>query len=245
VILELDLGNTRGKWRLLDGERALARGSLSTADLRLGRLPADWANLRPRRVRAANVAGAVVAGALAAGVRELFALPVEFARVEAHCAGVTCGYRDTGRLGVDRWLAVLAAHHKVPAAALIVDCGSAVTLDLLDNGGRHLGGYIVPGLGLMRRALCRDTDAVKVPETFAPDMSLAPGCDTSEGVNRGLVLMVLGAVEQALAQLRCGAGPEPRLWLSGGDGPLLSSLCRRPHQLVPELVLDGLALSNP
>lgn len=245
MILELDLGNTRGKWRLLDGGEIPARGSLSIADLRLGNLPAEWAHLRPRRVRAANVAGAAVAEALAAGTHRLFGLPVEFARVKTRCAGVTCGYRDTGRLGVDRWLAVLAAHDKDSRAALIVDCGSAVTLDLLDNGDRHLGGYIVPGLDLMRRALYQDTDAVKVSRVLMPRMSLAPGRDTLDAVNRGLPLMVLGAMELALGELRRLGTEEPLLWLTGGDGPLMSSLCDRSHQLVPDLVLDGLALSNP
>ncbi|SEA51422.1 type III pantothenate kinase [Microbulbifer marinus] len=245
MILELDLGNTRGKWRLLDGDGVRARGSISIAALKNDELPDSWLELRPQRVRAANVAGAAVADALTAAVHRRFALPVEFARVASQCAGVTCAYQNTERLGVDRWLAVLAAHHKDPRAALIVDCGSAVTLDLLDNGGCHLGGYIVPGLNLMRRALYQDTDAVKVPPAFAPDMSLAPGRDTDEAVNRGLVVMVLGAIDRAMAELGSPEVELPQLWLTGGDGPLLSALCQWPHQLVPELVLDGLALSNP
>ncbi|MCX2843149.1 type III pantothenate kinase [Microbulbifer thermotolerans] len=245
MILEVDLGNTRGKWRLISDGEVEARGTLSTADLCRGRLPEGWRALHPKRVRAANVAGARAAESLAQGVRQLFGLPVEFARVETRCAGVTCGYRDVRRLGVDRWLAVLAAHEKDPRAALIVDCGSAVTLDLLDNGGRHLGGYIVPGLKLMRRALYKDTDAVKVPEMPVQDLPLAPGQDTQEAVNRGLLLMVLGTVELALCELRRICGQEPLLWLTGGDGQLLSPLCQKEHRLVPELVLDGLSLTNP
>lgn len=99
MILEVDLGNTRGKWRLICEGEVAARGTLSTAELRLGRLPEGWRALHPHRVRAANVAGASAAESLAQGVRQLFGLPVEFARVEARCAGVTCGYRDVRRLG--------------------------------------------------------------------------------------------------------------------------------------------------
>lgn len=245
LILELDIGNTRSKWRLLDNGQSLALGALDTAALKRGELPVAWSDIRPQRLRAANVAGEVVADALAALARDRFGLEAEFARVQADCAGVTCGYRKPGGLGVDRWLAVLAAHRLDPRAALIVDCGSAVTLDLLDTGGRHLGGYILPGLGPMRRALYSDTDAVKVREIRSPGMSLAPGRDTGEAVNRGLPLMVMGAVEHALAELRRTAGSEPLLWLTGGDGEFFSSLLPRPHELVPELVLDGLALSNP
>ncbi|WP_193166428.1 type III pantothenate kinase [Microbulbifer hainanensis] len=244
-ILELDLGNTRGKWRLLQGSDVRARGSLPTEALRGGELPPEWLELGPQRVRAANVAGAAVATMLQDAIHARFGLEVEFARVEPRRAGVTCAYRDIARLGVDRWLAVLAAYRRIQRAALIVDCGSAVTLDLVDNGGQHLGGYILPGLELMRRALFKDTDAVKVPHALEAGMSLAPGRDTDSAVNRGLPLMVLGAVDRAYQMLVAAGGGEPLLWLTGGDGPFFSSVCTLPHQLVPELVLDGLAHSNP
>ena len=246
MILELDLGNTRGKWRLLGAGEVVARGTLVVADIHSGHLPEQWMRLQPRRVRAANVAGREAAAGLEQALRAELGLPVEFARVEPCCAGVTCAYREIERLGVDRWLAVLAAHDRDAGPALVVDCGSAVTLDLLDTGGLHLGGYILPGLELMRRALYRDTAAVQVPPGFAAGMSLAPGDSTEQAVSRGLPLMVLGAMERALQYLRRERGAtRPRLWLTGGDADLISSLCEWPHELVPELVLDGLALSNP
>lgn len=244
-ILELDIGNTRGKWRLLEEGEAVARGVFATGELRSGQLPQALRQLRPTRVRAANVAGPEVAAGLGSALRDSQSSAVEFALVRGECGGVICGYRDPAQLGVDRWLAVLAAHRRDPAPALVVDCGSAITLDLLGTGGQHLGGYILPGLGPMRRALYSDTDAVKVPDTLAPGMSLGPGRDTLEAVNRGLPLAVLGAADRALEHLRQAAGVEPLLWLTGGDGELVSSLCPWAHQLLPELVLDGLALSNP
>ena len=246
MILELDLGNTRGKWRLIGGSEVVARGTLAVADIHSGRLPPQWRQLQPRRVRAANVAGPEVAAGLEQAVYAELGLPVEFARVMPSCAGVTCAYREIERLGVDRWLAVLAAHERDAGPALVVDCGSAVTLDLIDTGGRHLGGYILPGLELMRRALYRDTSAVQVPQAFVAGMSLAPGDSTDQAVNRGLPLMVLGMMDRALAYLQRERGAvAPKLWLTGGDAELISSLYERPHELVPELVLDGLALSNP
>ncbi|MEW5249009.1 type III pantothenate kinase [Microbulbifer sp. 2201CG32-9] len=246
MILEFDLGNSCGKWRQLRAGAVMARGSLSYADLHRGLLPGESALARPRRVRAANVAGAQVAGVLQQVIGDKFGLPVEFARVEPDCAGVTCAYRDVGRLGVDRWLAVLAAHQRYPGPALVADCGSALTLDLLGAGGQHLGGYILPGLELMHRALFRDTDAVKVSLDPSPGMSLSPGRDTGEAVNRGLLLMALGAVERSLRLLESqSGGAGPRLWLTGGDAALISSFCEWPYQIVPDLVLDGLALTNP
>ncbi|AOS96810.1 Type III pantothenate kinase [Microbulbifer aggregans] len=243
MILEVDLGNTRCKWRLL-GSGAPVCGVVETASLRRGVPPETWPAFPVTRVRAANVAGVEAAEGLANVVKALGWGRVEFARVERLCAGVTCGYRDLSRLGVDRWLAVLGAHRHFARPCLVADCGSAVTLDLLGAGGRHLGGYIVPGLALMRRALFRDTDAVKVPDTVEPGMSLVAGRDTDEAVNRGLVLMVLGAIEEAMKTLAAEA-PSPLLVVTGGDGPILASLAEHATELVPDLVLDGLALSNP
>ncbi|WP_445357801.1 type III pantothenate kinase [Microbulbifer sp. ANSA002] len=245
MILELDIGNTRGKWRLLDELQVSARGSFMTADLRDGHLPDGWDLLDPRRVRVVNVAGPQVAETLIGHIQKLFSLEVEFSQVLLECAGVACGYDNHRLLGTDRWLAMLAAYDRERRAALIVDCGSAVTLDLVDNSGRHLGGYIVPGVGLMQRSLYLDTHAAKSAQDIALTESLGAGRSTDEAINRGLLLMVLGAIDRALEELREYCAEEPLLWLTGGDAPVLSALYQREHHLVPELVMDGLALSNP
>ncbi|WP_158681555.1 type III pantothenate kinase [Microbulbifer pacificus] len=258
MILELDQGNTRGKWRLIrevsttgvDVEDVVARGAFPAGHWWRGEvLPPAWMTYRPARVRIANVAGRAAEDAIAGRLQRDLGVVAEFARVTAECGGVRCAYSQVERLGVDRWLAVLAAYRRSSEPALVVDCGSAVTLDLLGVGGEHLGGYIVPGLGLMRRALYSDTDAVKVAECFPSGMSLAPGTMTDDAVNRGLPLMVLGAVDRAFEWLQqhcaeMGAGT-PRLLLTGGDGALLASLGDKPFLLLPDLVMEGLALTNP
>ncbi|WP_406828917.1 type III pantothenate kinase [Microbulbifer sp. ARAS458-1] len=261
ILLELDQGNTRGKWRLVrsnqvQGADIIARGVFAPGPWwREDKLPESWRLQKPAEIRCANVAGAQVADAIDRRLRAELALPVAFARVTPESAGVQCAYGDVSRLGVDRWLAVLAAHARATTPALIVDCGSAVTLDLLDGRGQHLGGYIVPGLGLMRRALYSDTDAVKVDESFAEGMSLAPGCRTEDAVNRGLPLMVLGAVERVreilLQQLRQVSGQKMalsggeasplRTLFTGGDGALIASLYQYPSEVVEDLVMDGLS----
>ncbi|WP_299596404.1 type III pantothenate kinase [uncultured Microbulbifer sp.] len=258
-ILELDQGNTRAKWRLINvpdssaghSETEVAdRGVLAPGEWwDAESLPAAWSEHAPSRVRVANVAGVSVAESIAARLRSALGVSVEFARVTAECGGVRCAYQDVSRLGVDRWLAVLAAYRRAPAPALVVDCGSAVTLDLLGADGQHLGGYIVPGLGLMRRALYSDTDAVKVAPPVQPEISLSPGRNTAEAVNRGLPLMVLGAVERAYDALahQCAVegAARPRLLFCGGDGSLLAPWCDRPSEVVEDLVMEGLAVTNP
>ncbi|MFS1526341.1 type III pantothenate kinase [Microbulbifer sp. 2304DJ12-6] len=245
MILELDIGNSWVKWRLFTGGKVGLRGGFEVAAFAAGGLPGEWSEFRPERVRAVNVAGPVVAESLVNHVRKLFSLEVEFSQVAPECAGVVCGYDNHSLLGADRWLAMLAAYGRARRAALVVDCGSAATLDLLDSDGRHLGGYIAPGIGLMQRSLRVDTHAAKSARDITLTESLSAGRTTDEGVNRGLLLMVLGAIDRALEELLHCTGSEPLLWLTGGDALLLSAFCRRAHRLVPDLVLDGLALSNP
>ena len=256
TILELDQGNTRCKWRMVQGDavgspQITARGCVDNAIWQgEGALPEAWLSAGVDRARIANVAGQQRERQMGDRLRGALGVEAEFARVTPECGGVICAYAEPQRLGVDRWLAVLAAHARDPSPALVVDFGSAVTLDLLGAQGVHLGGYIVPGLGLMRRALYQDTDAVKVAQEFAPGMSLAPGRDTASAVNRGLPLMVLGAVERALEELRALVGGEaPKIWLTGGDAALFTTLAplagTLEHCLVPDLVMDGLALTNP
>ncbi|MFV8784272.1 type III pantothenate kinase [Microbulbifer sp. SA54] len=257
AILELDQGNTRCKWRLLvpeaEGESRVAGRGVLAAEFWLGNddFPSCWVESGVNRIRIANVAGAEREKQMAARLSGALGVAPEFARVTPHCYGVTCAYPEPQRLGVDRWLAVLAAYRRDPGPSLVVDCGSAVTLDLLGEGGAHLGGYIVPGLGLMRRSLYRDTDAVKVSPALVPRMPLSPGRDTAAAVNRGLPLMVLGAIERAYAELWnvCRDSPAPHIWLTGGDSAFLSTLSplsdRFAHCVVDDLVLEGLALTNP
>ncbi|WP_158078541.1 type III pantothenate kinase [Microbulbifer mangrovi] len=255
-ILELDQGNTRAKWRLIDTSAqvadpvVLARGAFAPGPWwEAGVMPPAWGEFSPQRVRVANVAGAAVERSIQSRVQQLLGVQAEFARVARECGGVRCAYQDESRLGVDRWLAVLAAFRRRPAPALVVDCGSAVTLDMLGGEGGHLGGYIVPGLGLMRRALYSDTDAVKVAPPDSPPASLDPGCSTQDAVDRGLLVMVLGAVERVYDDLahRCALSgyANPRLLFCGGDGEMLAPLCDRPGEWAEDLVMEGLALTNP
>ena len=148
-------------------------------------------------------------------------------------------------MGVDRWLAVLAAYGEWQQACLIVDCGSAVTVDMVDNDGRHRGGYIAPGIQLMRRALFRDTDAVKVA-ALTPGSQVDPADNTADAVNRGLLLMVVGLVTEAHRWLMTECKTPVAVVVTGGDGePVGAMLASIEAHIRPDLVLDGLALALP
>lgn len=248
TVLELDVGNTRLKWRVTSGLSAVSGDILrldrSDADVvaeLCGAITADAIE----RVCVASVADVEFSRALSAAVTET-GLPVpEFACVTAEASGVVCGYADVSRLGVDRWLAVLAAHHTTPNGAVVVDCGSAITVDVV-SGGCHLGGYIVPGLRLMVDALFQGTDRVKVSRRF--DGELSPADDTVEAVNRGVVQMVVGLVAQAVRQWP-GAVDRIPVLLTGGDAAQLRQALECEIAVAdiaccPDLVMDGLRYCN-
>ncbi len=234
MILDIDLGNTRAKWRCAGASPD--RGSAPVgADLTAQLAAIDPL---PSRIRLASVASPSLLAELTESLGALFSVKPEVCSVRPAVLGFTTRYRDIGRLGVDRWLAALAAWHRHQRACVVVDAGTALTVDLVSADGVHLGGYIVPGFGVAVRALGEATGAVQVD--LASVEALTPGLDTSEAVNHGLVQLYIGMLQRAAA----GLGDEPCLCLSGGDAWRL-------HRFMPEavleadLVFEGLALACP
>ncbi|GAA5317896.1 MAG: pantothenate kinase [Candidatus Pelagadaptatus aseana] len=246
--LDIDIGNTRLKWRLPSHAGVVLRLGLTDEQV-VDELISQLSGLSFACVRVASVAAPELSSLLASRFKTGFGIDPGFAVVSSEAAGVTCGYEDVSRLGVDRWLAVLAARARGYDNALIVDCGSAVTVDCLE-GGEHRGGYIVPGLRLMVEALYRDTSRVKV--TCAEIDSLLPGRNTEEAVNRGAMQMVLGLIEKLFLEMigRNEAGDSPVVLLTGGDASDvardLSAVEGVGGQvvLVLDLVMEGLACSK-
>lgn len=251
AVLELDLGNTRLKWRVLRGGAMCDQGFLVRRDyqdlsscLAVLRLGLERLGFKGGLscVRIASVASALVNQELALWLREELDLTAEFAKVSRECAGVVNGYEDYERLGVDRWLAVLAAQRLAPSGVCVVDCGSAVTLDFV-LGDRHLGGYIVPGLRLMNSALFGSTDGVKVEaEGLAGSSALVLGRNTAQAVNLGLPAMVAGFVAESVRRFEREHQVTPCVILTGGDAEVVSGHLDGVFLYRPDLVLDGLAL---
>lgn len=233
MILEIDCGNTALKWRLSDGSR---RGTARWDQLEVDG-SADFTALalpEVSRVRLGSVAGDGRTTTLVGHLESHLGARVDIAQVRSGDGGVVCGYTEPSRLGVDRWLAVQAAMAAFPGQRLlVVDAGSAITVDACVPG-RHLGGFIGPGLQLMRQALYSGTHAVKVPD-LPVAMPVGPGKDTHDAVTGALALMLRGLVAEAAARL----GAVDHYVMTGGAGHLLVDEFS-PSALVPELVLDGL-----
>jgi type III pantothenate kinase len=240
-VLLVDAGNTRVKWALLaQGVLSPARAVVHAQVGLANSVRPAWAELaRPQRVLVGSVAGAERDAEVRALCRELWACEPVFAMAQARAAGVTSGYDSPGQLGVDRWLALLAVHADRRGSTCVVDCGTAVTIDLIDAAGLHRGGLILPGLQLMQECLLAGT---RIPAVRPLPARPEPGRETAAAIANGALLAAAGAVRETLAHARGTLGALPRLVIAGGDAGTLAAALEGPAELRPDLVLEGLAV---
>lgn len=242
MILCLDLGNTRCKWALF-AEEGIEQGTIqcsgaltiSNKDVfkqYFAEKQENWQSVS--KVLLSSVAQAHLNDLIEQSVNELWGLEVKFARVSREHAGVRAAYERLEKLGVDRWLALLAAWDKYHDACVVVDAGSAITVDYLAYNGLHEGGLIVPGIRLMEKSLFERTANVK-PDELAIPAFWSPQANTFDCVAHGLSAMFAGLLEQARAYR-----PEYRLIVTGGDAQLAIGKIEGNFVLQPNLVLEGL-----
>ncbi len=241
MILELDCGNTRVKWRVRNESTIVMRGAFLTSDGFNAATSDDLAHAKITRVLIGSVLNDDYARKLASWSIGCLGVNPEFAVSEPRCNGVVNGYQQPEKLGVDRWLAILAAKAKTPSACVLVDCGSAITVDLVTSQGEHLGGYIAPGLRLMRDALSMKTTAIKLSQIGYPENDF-PGRNTVAAVKSAELAMITGLVDHAKSVLRNYETNGASLLVTGGDGEwLVESLKDGIYQ--EDLVLDGLHIA--
>ncbi len=241
MILELDCGNTRVKWRVRNDDVVIMRGAFLTLEGFNVATSDELARAKITRVLIGSVLNDEYARKLASWSIGYLGVNPEFAVSEPHCNGVVNGYQQPEKLGVDRWLAILAAKAKTPSACVLVDCGSAITVDLVTSQGEHLGGFIAPGLRLMRDALSMKTTAIKLSQIGYPENDF-PGRNTVAAVKSAELAMIVGLVDHAKSVLRNYETSGASLWVTGGDGEWLVSLLKD-GIYQEDLVLDGLHIA--
>ena len=236
----LDVGNTRLKAARWSGHALTRIGEASHEEQGLAAALQSLELPRRPDVLAVNVAGAAAEAALAAWQRGRTG-KLSFLKAAASAGGVTCAYAEPVRLGADRWAALVGARGLTDHPCLVVDAGSALTADALDGDGRHLGGWIVPGVRMMRRALLERTGDLGSLYAASPVQDPGPfAVDTRSAIEGGPVLAAAGFVRLVRERLATQVGAPVRVLLTGGDARLLGDeLPDADHQ--PDLVLQGLA----
>jgi len=242
--LAIDIGNTRLKWAHYaspqPGAALLAHGAvfLETIDELAEK---EWSELVPPH----SMLGCVVAGeAVRRRVEEqleLWDLTPRWVVSSPHEAGVVNGYDHPARLGADRWVAMIGARGHVLARGparpvLVVMIGTAVTVDAVDTEGRFLGGLILPGHGIMLRALESGTAGLRVP---TGEVMHFPA-NTSDALTSGGTYAITGAIERMHRHLADRCGQEPVMLVTGGAGWKVAPHLELDHELIETLIFDGL-----
>jgi type III pantothenate kinase len=242
--LAIDIGNTRLKWALYaapqPGAAVLAQGAafLETID---ELADSQWRALQPpRSMLGCNVAGDAVRRRVEEQL-ELWDLAPRWVVPSPHEAGVTNGYEHPARLGADRWVALIGAWSHAQARGvegpvLVVMVGTAVTVDALDGEGRFLGGFILPGHGIMLRALESGTAGLHVPTGEVRDFPT----NTSDALTSGGTFAITGAIEHMHRRLQRHCGCAPITLMTGGAGWKVAPYLEVGHELVESLIFDGL-----
>ena len=248
--LAIDIGNTRLKWALYasgsPGTAVLAQGAefLETID---ALAEGAWRELpAPTAMLGCNVAGDALRRRVEEQM-ELWDLEPHWIVPTAQDSGLVNGYEHPTRLGADRWAALAGARSRVLTAAprgaaprpvLVVMVGTAVTVDSLDSTGRFLGGLILPGFGLMLRALEQGTAGLRVPTGDVVDFPT----NTSDALMSGGANAIAGAIERQYRRLLVHCGTEPMLMMTGGASLKLAPITDLPFEAVDSLIFDGLLL---
>ena len=237
MLLVIDCGNTRTKWALASDDGNLAKfevcmnATIATSSLNRTVQEVD-------RVLIANVAGDGMAQQIS---QLLTPLAVSFLTASPQACGVTNGYAEPEKLGADRWAALIAALQHNKRATVVVNAGTAITIDVLDEKGKFLGGNIMPGLRLMHESLSSNAAQLKMGEGISHQF---PN-NTQDAIVTGSLNAAAGAISLMLKRLEKHSGWLPKLILSGGDANKIADALKlnlKQVIIMESLVLQGLVL---
>lgn len=224
--LLLDYGNTQLKAALLQDRQVNHIGQGKQINLLL-----DAVATSPGHIWLSSVANRANTQKLLAMLQQRWPVPIQQVRVAAYQQHLPTVYA-IDQLGVDRWLAMLACYENKQQAYLVVDCGTAITLDLVEKG-QHMGGYILPGLHLMQQSLLSQT-AIPWPED-ADKANDQLAKNTRAAVQKGSQQAVVALIEKM-----CPTN-NTKLFIGGGDADKISRMLAIPYINMQQMVICGLA----
>jgi type III pantothenate kinase len=244
TFLALDVGNTRLKWAVYEapqpGARLLAQGAVFLENIEK-LAEQEWQGLaQPTHILGCIVAGDPVKRRVMDQM-EPWDTPASWVVPNAQEAGLSNGYDHPARLGADRWVAMIGAHHRLVGRGQHTPCvlamvGTAVTVEAIAPDGRFLGGLILPGHGIMLRALESGTAGLRVPTGEVCEFPT----NTSDALTSGGTYAIAGAVERMVQHVREHCGAEPACYMTGGAGWKMAPSMSVQFELVDSLIFDGL-----
>jgi len=234
-MLLLDVGNSRCKWALLQDTTWVRQGVVDVSELVT--LQHMFASLSaPSRILISNVAGSSIEQCLRT-ICAQWDCPIEFIIATAENCGVRNGYDIPQQLGSDRWLALIAAWNLTLGACLVVNCGTATTVDALTARGEFVGGLILPGVNMMQHSLEANTALINAEHGKLREFP----CNTADAIYSGILRATIGAIAQQFSLL-VATEEKVRCVLSGGAAHLVQPHLAMDSERIDDLVLQGLKI---
>lgn len=237
--LLVDIGNSRVKWGIAQDNRIVSGESFPSAGESLEEsFDRHWLTLPiQRRIYICNVVGGEAEHIATAWTQRHWGVSPNFVKPADRGYGVVNGYEKPEKLGVDRWVSLIAAREFSNGPVCVADCGTALTFDVLDAQGRHLGGLIAPGLAMMKRALALETKGIGEIDCGDPEVL---GRSTAAAVEGGVLAACAGLIERSVGKAEKELGHVPDLVITGGDADRIADKLDGPCKVVPDLILRGL-----
>jgi len=240
--LLLDIGNSSVNWAMEEQEQFISDGVFSydknnfENNLQKNLLLSQ----KPSNIMVSNVAGSEVFLSLNSWVKKHWHQEIWQPCVTARFKELKNCYSDTQQMGIDRWLAMVAGWDKYQSALCVVACGTALTIDAIDMDGNHLGGYIIPGIELMQRALIINTERINISVQNQAFLDYAK--NTQNAVNNGILLATVAMIDRVVNKLSNDSNCNPKCIISGGMAELIKPLLEYSFEHEPNLVLCGLLI---
>lgn len=240
-ILFIDAGNSTIKWAQYEHTDLSEVVSLAYEEnITVDSFIEQWKQLDvPIKVIASCVASDSIWTTLVKACNELWGRDVQRVFSLDQGFGLINAYNNPADLGSDRWCAMIGALQVAESDFIVVDAGSALTIDVVDVSGQHLGGYITPGLNMMRKSLGRQTAQINIdmPKDLTP--SLSPATSTAECIESGIILSAVKLIE-AVYEKESKLAIKIKCYLTGGDAKLIANMLSIDCVILPDLVLRGL-----
>lgn len=245
--LLVDVGNSRIKWAFFDGRDLHQPQVANHQNVNFDRfLHHIWRDLdTPSKVWITNVAGDEIGEALTSWIRTIWHQHPIFLQSQSHAFGVINGYQHPQALGHDRWLGLIAAFNAFDRQypVCVIDCGTCLTIDVVDAQGYHLGGLLLPGIHTMRQALSLYTDGCQFSSHISANVSSKSllAKNTQEGMIGGTLFAAVAYVERFIAEIHEEFSDDLKILISGGEAPILMKLVAKDLIFKPHIVLEGMA----
>lgn len=248
MIITIDIGNSRIKWASWQADKITARGVAAYDENRISEefdklfsmvtLPSQG---KLSRVLVVNVAGDNISSALSEWVQQHWQVDAEYLKTEKQFESIINAYEDPSQHGADRWASVVAGHLSyVGSSVCVISAGTAITVDLVNKDGLHLGGYILPSYDMMRRALISDTTNVVSSYNLQFHKHSIPG-NTSDAVNQGLHKLLQAGIREFCQFARDKMDSPMQVVLTGGFAKTILEYPDMPAMhYKPDLVMQGL-----